>query len=300
MDNNNQISALQLIVRSQDAALLEELLSALELNPAIYNDVEADKAEILIFAEAISELENIEAQINSNLPDWKVLFSSDFFEMQLVKIRQEDWSENWKKHFHCFKISDRLVLKPSWESYDAQAGEIILELDPGMCFGTGYHGTSRACLQFMDTLQQELGTGFSFLDAGCGSGILSLAAEKLGFKPIFAFDHDLAAVQTTIENLNKAGIFDIEVKESELSEYSPPQKCRVVVANILATVLFAEAEKIISFLIADNELSYLILSGILNEQYAEIKEKYSALGLEESAKITHQEWTSGLFHYQKK
>jgi ribosomal protein L11 methyltransferase len=210
-------------------------------------------------------------------------------------MRQEDWTESWKKHFHTFRASERIVVKPSWESAEKAPGDIILELDPGMCFGTGYHGTTKACLQFLDQLQKEVGSEASFLDAGCGSGILSIAARLLGYLPVFAFDNDQQAVLTAQENLLKAGFSEVVPTMAELEEYLPPKPCRVVAANILATVLIQHAEQILKFMATDGKPTFLILSGILNQQYADVKRRFENLGCKEINTITIEEWSSGCF-----
>jgi ribosomal protein L11 methyltransferase len=203
----------------------------------------------------------------------------------------EDWSETWKRHFHAFRASRRLMVKPSWESCATRPGDIVLEIDPGMTFGTGYHGTTRACLEFRDALAEELGP-VPMLDAGCGSGILSLAAGRLGYRPVYAFDHDPDAVRMTEHNVGvDAAVVPVL---ADLGEYVPPRPCRLVVVNILATILCRHADRIVSFVDRTGG-GHLILSGILTEQYDDVKRRFEKAGATEAEARTRHEWRSGHF-----
>lgn len=285
----------EMVSSRNDAALIEELLAASGLACSSYSNFETGLASTYVIAQNAAEAVAFRDQICALLPDWSGLLSSPLHSVESRTMRQEDWSESWKKHFHAFRASERLVVKPSWENVLSQPGDIILELDPGMCFGTGYHGTTRACLQFLDLLQKQIGKGASFLDAGCGSGILSIAARLLGYHPVFAFDHDPQAVETSRENLSRAGFTDVTLGVADVKDYLPPQRCRVVAANILAVVLLQHAEQILRFTAADSSPAFLILSGILNEQYDQVRQRFSALGCEEMQTLTLEEWTSGCF-----
>jgi len=292
---NELLHLVEMVSSRADAALLEELLATADFPSSSYSNFETGLASTYVIAKNADESVFYRDQIRALLPDWSELLSSPLHSVESVTMRQEDWSESWKKHFHTFRASERLVVKPSWEKADVLPGDIILELDPGMCFGTGYHGTTRACLQFLDLLQKEIGAGASFLDAGCGSGILSIAAKLLGYNPVFAFDHDPQAVDTSRENLTRAGFPDVTLAVADVKDYVPPQRCRVVAANILAVVLLQHAEQILRFPAADCGSAFLILSGILNEQYEEVRQRFTALGCEEMETRTLEEWTSGCF-----
>ncbi|MEI8078865.1 MAG: 50S ribosomal protein L11 methyltransferase, partial [bacterium] len=191
------------------------------------------------------------------------------------------------------RVSERLVIKPTWETYAAQPGDVVLELDPGMSFGTGRHGTTQACLEFLDQYSRGL-EGQPLLDVGTGSGILAMAGHRLGLTPVMACDHDPQAVVIARDNLARAGLGAVTVTAAALEEWQPPVRGRIVVANILAPVLLEHAERLRGWL-ATTAPSYLLLSGILTEQYPAILERYLALGLRECARRTLDEWTSGCF-----
>ena len=291
---DEHIHCVELRTASEDVPVIHELLAALDLSSSSWHNVESGASFIWVFADDEASATTLCEQIADALLEWKSLLSGPATAATTV-LRHEDWAECWKRHFHTFRASPRLVVKPSWETYKLQnPGDIVLELDPGMSFGTGYHGTTRACLQFLDGLADHL-PGASFLEAGCGSGILSLAASKLGYGPVFAFDHDGQAVLCAKENLEAVGIADVTLATADVGAYAPGRRFRVVVANILAHVLEANAEQIAAFLERDNSPAHLILAGILTEQYEQIRDRYETLGLREIDRQTIDEWTSGLY-----
>lgn len=277
---------------AEDLAMLDELVATLDLIGASWQNVDTGEAWLRIFADDEPAARDILARVQAALPGWRELLST--LPTPAVKtIQREDWAECWKEFFHAFRASRRLVVKPSWETFaPASEEDILLELDPGMSFGTGYHGTTRACLEFIDDLAAELGP-VPFLEAGCGSGILSLAAVHLGFTPVAAFDHDPQAVHCARENLERAGVNQVALATAELVDYASPAPFAVVAANILAIVLDAQAETV-ARLVAPG--GHLILSGILTAQYPAIKTRYEALGFRELRTRTIDEWTSGLYH----
>ena len=276
-----------------DVPVLEEALAATGLTPSSYTSRETGLGTTYLIADGPENVEALRQAAEDALTGWDELLQGKPA-ISCQTMQQEDWSESWKKHFHTFRASERLVVKPSWETYEAQAGDVILSLDPGMCFGTGYHGTTKACLQFIDELERKQGP-VSFLDAGCGSGILSLGARLLGYSPVVAFDNDPQAVDTARENLARAGVHDVVLEYGALGEFKPAQPARLVAANILAVVLNALAEDVIQLVDQSGAGGHLILSGILNEQYQEVLERFQNLGAREVSRRTIDEWTSGLF-----
>ncbi len=276
-----------------DVPIIEEALAAVGLTPSSYTSRATGLGATYLIADGPENAEALRQAAEDALAGWDDLLQGKPA-LACQTMQQEDWAESWKKYFHTFRASERLVVKPSWEAYEAQAGDVILSLDPGMCFGTGYHGTTKACLQFIDDLERSQGP-VSFLDAGCGSGILSLGARLLGYAPVVAFDNDPQAVDTARENLARAGVHDVVLEHGALGEYTPPRPARLVAANILAVVLVALAEDVIKLVDRSGAGGHLILSGILNEQYQEVLERFQSLGAREISRRTIAEWTSGLF-----
>jgi len=150
-------------------------------------------------------------------------------------VDEQNWAESWKAFFWPQKIGERIVVKPSWRDYTGSPGEIVLELDPGMAFGTGTHPTTALCVQL---IERHLQPGDSFLDIGTGSGILLLAAAKLGAGRLCGGDRDEMAVRVAAENLRRNGIEGRRVCLAQGSLAAPFRgRFEVVAANILTHVI---------------------------------------------------------------
>jgi len=240
-------------------------------------------------------------------------------ETTVENLPPENWRESWKRFFHTTRVSPRVVVRPMWEPYAAQPGEVVVDMEPGMSFGTGNHATTRACLQFLDALALE-NPARSVLDMGCGSGILSIAAAKLGFAPVAGFDNDPDAVAIAQENarlnatpglhyyiadvagaLKVAGASCSQGRVKKTWEQDAPATLKpreqdapatIVVANILAPVLIEHAAAIAQR-VARAPNAALLLSGILEEQYPAVLAAYQALGFRERESIQIEIWRSG-------
>ncbi|MHB8375571.1 MAG: 50S ribosomal protein L11 methyltransferase [Dehalococcoidia bacterium] len=181
-------------------------------------------------------------------------------------VDEEDWAESWKEHFHIERFG-RIVVVPSWRAYDASPGDIVLTLDPGMAFGTGQHETTRMCLEALD---RHVRPGARVLDAGCGSGILAIAAAKLGARAVRAVDIDRDCVRITGENARANGV-DACVRAEVVR---PGDGARfaagaydVVVANIIAATIIDLAPALAGALARDGRL---IASGVIGAREAEV------------------------------
>lgn len=204
------------------ATLIEELLSSQELSSSSFYSVESCIAEIFFYEDTLSEAEELRDGVEKHLEDWQDSFQFSKSIVSIEKIKKEDWAHSWKKFFHVEKVSDRIVIKPSWEEYQAVEDEIIVEIDPGMSFGTGIHPTTRGCIRLLDKLSIHNMTG-SIIDMGCGSGILSIVAAKLGFNPVYAFDSDLESVRITAENIKRAKIDgEVTIFQKFIEDYREP------------------------------------------------------------------------------
>ncbi len=210
----------------------------------------------------------------------------------LSVIKAEDWGESWKRFFKVVKISEHLTVCPPWEKYEPAEGERVLVLDPGMSFGTGKHATTQACMGFLDKLAGE-DPMRDVLDVGCGSGILSIAAGKLGFKSVRGIDNDPDAVRIAKENSEVNGVA-AEFAECDLAACD--ESATIVVANVLAVVLEHFAKEV-SQMVRRVPGNALILSGILDEQYASVKAAYEKYGATEVESVLIGEWRSGLFRF---
>ena len=209
-------------------------------------------------------------------------------------IPDEDWKLAYRKHFKIDVISPRLAIVPDWEvgSFTPSPGQKTLILDPGMAFGTGQHATTRACLNFIDRLAAE-GTDRSFLDVGCGSGILAIAAVLEGFRSVKGFDIDPDAVQNANENAVRNDLSGSSQLD-DVIPLSPAERfaADVVAANVLGPILIRFAKEIAALVKPSGKL---ILSGILDELYPEVAAAYEALGFRETDSELIGEWRTGLF-----
>ena len=205
-------------------------------------------------------------------------------------IPDEDWKLSYRKHFKTEVISPRLVVRPPWEAVTPTSGQKVLTLDPGIAFGTGQHPTTRACLDAIDALAAE-NADRTFLDVGCGSGILSIAAALEGFRDVHGFDNDPDAVRNANENAEANGLGAL-FSDGDLSVPGTAAPADVVAANVLAPVLVRFAREVGALV---NPGGRLILSGILDEQYAEVRDAYAALGFTEISNRLIGEWRTGLF-----
>jgi ribosomal protein L11 methyltransferase len=273
------------------AVILEELLAANELVAATQSDVDTDRAVLSVYCDDREKAETVEATVSGIVQDNHDILPDRISKPEVQAISRIDWAESWKDFFHTKRMSPRLTIKPSWETYEPEDDdECVIELDPGMSFGTGHHGTTQACLQYIDELAAKC-PGSSFLDAGCGSGILSIAAARLGLHPVVAIDNDPAALLVAGENIGHNDC-EITMLEVGVDTYEPQQPHGIVVANILADVLTAVAPRLVTYVAAGG---HLILSGILTEQFEGVVTAYAGVGWREFDRKTIDEWTSGVF-----
>ena len=218
------------------------------------------------------------------------------------ELADEDWANAWKEHYRPFRLGRRLVIWPAWldreSAVDARSDDIVLTHDPGMAFGTGLHPTTQGCLQ---ALEQIVRPGMSVLDAGTGSGILAIAAVKLGASTVAAFDTDALAVRATQDNAARNTIGDgINVWRGELDSVTAQTgraQWDVVVANILAPVIIGLlTDKGLLNLVAPG--GQLVLSGIIEEQAPDVAAALTAVGGQVEQTITAGDWVTLIAGYR--
>lgn len=216
-------------------------------------------------------VETVKARI-SQLPS----FGLDIGEgsVTLSNVKESDWANEWKKYYKPTKIGKKIVVKPSWEEYQQEEGDLIIELDPGMAFGTGTHETTSMCIRELENYVDDTKTVF---DIGCGSGILAIAAAKLGAKDVVAGDLDEVAVKVSKENCEINHVSDkVTVKHGSLFEVVD-SKADVIVANIIADIIKILAKDVSKFL---NEDGVFISSGIILAKIDEVCESLTENGFE--------------------
>lgn len=212
-----------------------------------------------------------------------VIYNINFYD-----LADTDYIDNWKKYVFTTKISKRFVVKPTWRDYEREDDELIIELDPGRAFGTGTHPTTYLCVRLMEKYIKE---GQSVIDIGTGSGILMVAAEKLGAKEIWGVDIDPDAVEVAQENLDLNGVSRDKTKVlvGNLLNVVENKTFEVVVANILADVILLLLKDISKVIQKDG---ILILSGIINDKKNLVIEACKKEGLELLEVIEDREWVA--------
>ena len=199
------------------------------------------------------------------------------------KMHEEDWANTWKQYYKPTKVGEKIVVKPIWEEYEAKDGELVVDLDPGMAFGTGTHETTRMCIQSLEKYVKEDSTVF---DVGCGSGILAIAAAKLGAKLAVGVDLDPVAVESSIENVGYNKLKNIEILHGNLVEVIDG-KADIVVANILAEIICILTDDVKRVL---KDGGVFITSGIIHDRVDMVCEKLEATGFEVMEKNRDGEW----------
>lgn len=211
------------------------------------------------FAEE-DNIEEIITYVREKLEELKTLgFDLGQGELVVTKMNEEDWANSWKKYYRPTKIGEKIVIKPIWEEYSATNEELIVELDPGMAFGTGTHETTRMCVAALEKYTQNDKVVF---DIGTGSGILAIVAAKLGAKHVVGVDLDPVAVDSAKENLTFNDVNNIEILEGNLLDVVDG-KADLVVANIIAEIICILTPDVKKAL---NENGLFITSGIIHDR----------------------------------
>ena len=223
-----------------------------------------------------------------------IKLASSIAELGELEIRplddNEDWRDNWKQHFTLLRVGQNLVIKPSWIDYETQPGDVLVELDPGLAFGTGYHPTTYSCLE---ALEETVRPGSTVLDVGTGSGILTIAAAKLGAGHVTAVDIDGHAVRAAQRNFRRTGIAD---RVNAQSGSIPGAATRgvsydIAVANISARGIRLVAPAIPELLASDG---VFIASGIIVDQHDEAVSAINDAGLVISEIRQKEDWLTML------
>ncbi len=212
--------------------------------------------------------------------------------ISLSETEDKDWINNWKTFFKPFRAADNIVIKPTWETYEKEnEDDILIEIDPGIAFGTGSHETTKLCIQALDKYVKK---GDSVLDVGCGSGILSIAALKLGAAHATAIDIDEVAVKVAAENMevnhipaSQYTLFDGDLITNSFLKVKAGTGHDIVVANILADVIIPLTGVIRPHL---KKGGLYITSGIINTKEEEVREALTANGFEILGVEYMKEW----------
>jgi ribosomal protein L11 methyltransferase len=210
-------------------------------------------------------------------------------------LNDEDWANNWKKYFKPFEVADKIVIKPSWEDYkDSAQGKIILEIDPGMSFGTGQHHTTRLCIE---QIIKYINKDMEVLDLGCGSGILSIAALLLGAQKCVGVDIDENAVRIAKENAELNNIYEDKfnvycgdvTEDNALQNKIGYNKYDMIEVNIIAQIIMGMSHTFPKFL---KKGGLVIASGIITKYMQDVIDNFENLGFEIIETNQSEEWVS--------
>lgn len=206
-------------------------------------------------------------------------------QLPVRELAEEDWANAWKVHYQVHRVGRRVVIKPSWQEYESKsAGDVVIDLDPGMAFGTGLHPTTQLCIR---ALERYVRPGTRVLDVGTGSGILAIAAARLGAAAITAVDVDEVAVRAAKENVARNDLSALVTVEHRSAGEQDGDGFDLVVANITARAIAGIAPELAK---ATRQGGYLLLSGIIAEQSALVRQALRELGLRVVARHKAGDW----------
>lgn len=270
-----------------------EVLEKFFQQPAcVYADAETGAVEVSVYVFARNEcsparMKRLKLQLSDLVSGWTG-------GLRVRRVRQQDWAESWKRHFKPLDIAGRLLIKPSWSKRRPKAGQIAVILDPGLSFGTGHHPTTSFCLGELVRARKP-DTAQSMLDIGTGSGLLAIAAMKLGYTPVEAFDNDPEAVRVAAENFaanDVSTVISITHTELESLRARPARRFDVVCANLLAELLIEQRARIAGQVAPGGRL---VVAGILSGQFNAVRKACVDLGFRLIRSLRKNEWRSGTF-----
>ena len=280
--------------QAEDAVV--EWLSNLFRRPAVvYADLEKHTTRAITYLERFGEeqraalVAGLRALRGAGVDVGPARFS-------VSRVPQANWAESWKRHFKPLEISDRLLVLPSWSKRRAKRGQSVVVLDPGLSFGTGQHPTTAFCLEQIASCR-DMNARQSFLDIGTGSGILAIAAAKLGYTPVVSFDFDPDAVRVANENAAANGV-RIKLSRQDLKNLPvrSGERFTVVCANLISNLLIEERRKVVARI---GENGTLVMAGILKREFLKVQRAYEAAGLRLMASRAEKEWRSGAFRFSR-
>lgn len=259
----------------------EKVMAGINETPEIHLYHDSDSAD-----EFVESVRGAMAKLQDDAAAGVYGDGADFGEVTVSSEVKDDalWKDKWKEYFKPSHVSDRIVVKPTWEEYEPEPGEIVLEIDPGMAFGTGTHETTSMCIR---ALEKYVKPDSTVLDAGCGSGILSIAAAKLGASDVLGVDIDEEAVRVSRENFSLNDTDDVcRAEYGDVTE-GVGYTADIVAANLMAELLCMISKGIAAHMKGDG---IFISSGILNEKEELVRAAYSEAGLEVSEAMHDGEW----------
>jgi ribosomal protein L11 methyltransferase len=291
---SNKINRLQLTITCSPEltdAISDFLVGILEAGVEIGVDDQLLEQTLHAYLEEENPTEDVIAkvvmQVTAHLQELASIFQLEVPKLESAVIDDEDWGTNWKVHFKPFAITPGLVIKPTWEEYTPLPGEAVIEMDPGMAFGTGHHATTSLCMGFIRSVLEE--KPGKVLDVGTGTGILAMAAALFGAEHVLGIDNDPDAVAAAFENVAHNSLENtVDVEITPLEEIEGQYS--LVVANIIHDVLLLMIDDLTRLTAPAGSL---VLSGILKEKQADnIIGVYEKAGFSCVARQEKDEWAA--------
>ena len=246
--------------------------------------VNASQVAVYAYLPVDEHLATTRRQVEEGI--WHLSQISHIPEPEFTNIAEADWSSEWKKQLRVLHIGQRMIVRPSWLPYLARKGEVVIELDPGMAFGTGLHPTTQMCLI---SLERHIQPGMQLLDLGTGSGILAIAGARLGAGSVLALDTDPQAVQIARQNARLNGVADlISVSQGSLAQAEGPYD--LVLINILAKVIIQMAGQGLGEIIQPQGI--VVIAGLIADQEKEVAAELSKAGLVITDRQQIEDWVS--------
>ena len=274
-------------------AIVELLQRLLGPGATAYTDLETGRTTVALYLARKPE-PALHATLSAGLADIRRCgLKTGPGRISVRKIRRAEWAEAWKRHFKPIEIGSALLIKPGWSRRRPRKGQAVIVLDPGLGFGTGQHPTTAFCLRQV-AARRDPAVRQSFLDIGTGSGILAVAAARLGYSPVEAIDCDPEAVRAARANARRNRVLDrIRLRRADLTRLpSPRAQYDLICANLISTLLVSERQRILAHLTADGTL---VIAGILKTEFAAVRKTFEAAGLALVASRAEREWRSGAF-----
>ena len=203
-------------------------------------------------------------------------------------ITDPDWGEQWKKYFKPIRVCKNIVVKPTWERYAPDSRDIVVEIDPGMAFGTGQHASTRMCMEAIEDviLQDRSIEEWKVLDVGCGTGILGITAAKMGARDVICVDNDPKATQIAAENSSINAVNDrLRILSEDAAQIKEPRN--LIIANLTAKLLLKLHGNLTKLLLPGG---YMIISGLIEPDVPAIEEHFMVAPLVKHQVITEKEW----------
>lgn len=238
--------------------------------------------DLSIIGRLSMDVENLRGDVEAGL--YGDGFDAGSLNIEISESDDSEWKDKWKEFFHPTKITEHLVVKPSWEEYTPEAGDLVIEIDPGMAFGTGTHETTSLCMKLMEKYMRD---DHKVLDVGCGSGILSIAASLLGAKDVLGIEIDEGAVEVAKENVALNGCSDnVKVVQGDLTK-GIEYKADIIVANLMADLVMMLAGSALAHMEEDG---VFISSGILTDKEETVSRAIEEAGFEIVEIMEDGEW----------